>query len=174
MRQPELTTDRLLLRNFNLEDVQETQVLAGDYNVSKTTLNIPFPYLAGMAEEWINTLAKIWETKTGATYAITLNENDQLVGAIGLANIDESQAELGYWIGEQYWRKGNCSEAAKAVINFSFEHLGMNSIVAEHLISNPASGKVMEKAGMHHVETTQKFDRNKKLADMDIYAIRNT
>ena len=62
MRQPELTTNRLLLRNFKLDDAPEIESLAGNYNVSKTTLNIPFPYLPGMAEEWINTLAKIRET----------------------------------------------------------------------------------------------------------------
>jgi len=174
MNQPVLKTRRLLLRSFNLEDANKVQNLAGNYNVSKTTLNIPYPYESGMAEEWINPQSENWKSRTSVVYAITLSESDELVGAISLMQIDGIQGELGYWIGEPYWRKGYCTEAAEALIQFSFDKLKISKIFAEHLTSNPASGEVMKKVGMLHSETTQKVDRAGRMADIENYEIRNT
>jgi len=72
IRQPELMTQRLLLRCFNLDDASEVQELAGNLNVSKTTLTIPYPYEFAMAEEWIGTHQEKWESKTGLVYAIAI------------------------------------------------------------------------------------------------------
>ncbi len=174
MKQPVLKTRRLLLRSFNLDDASKVQNLAGNYNVSKTTLNIPFPYEPGMAEKWISPQPESWDTRTGVVYAINLLETDQLVGAISLVKIDGIQGELGYWIGEPYWGKGYCTEAAKSLVQFSFDKLGLSKVNAEHLASNPASGEVLRKAGMLHTKTTQKVDRDGKMADIEIYEIRNT
>lgn len=172
MKQPELTTERLLLRSFKLDDADEVHILAKNFNVSKTTLNIPYPYVTGMAEEWISTHNEIWKTESGVVYAITMLETGQLVGAIELESIDKSLAVLGYWIGEPYWGNGYCTEAAVSLIQFSFEKLGLSKVIAEHLTTNPASGKVMKKVGMHHIESTQKADRYREMVGMEIYGIR--
>ena len=174
MKPPVLTTERLTLRSFNPGDAAAVQRLAGNYNVSKSTLNIPHPYENGMAEEWISTHEKAWESKTGLVYAITLSNTNQLVGAISLHDIDDSQGELGYWIGEPYWGKGYCTEAARAFVEFLFENLGLSIIHAEHLTSNPASGRVMENIGMRQVRREYKKDRNDKDSSMEIYEIQNT
>lgn len=174
MKQPELVTKRLKLRSFALNDASEIKILAGNYNVSKTTLNIPYPYETGMAEEWIGTHEETWNTKTRVVYAITKLEDDQLIGAISLLITEGSDGKLGYWIGESYWGKGYCTEAATALIQFSFEKLGLNIIIADHLTMNPASGHVMEKAGMHPIGSTVTKDRHQKDAGIEIYEIRNT
>ena len=174
MIQPDLKTERLLLRRFRLNDASEVQKLAGNVNVSKMTLNIPYPYMPGMAEEWISSHQENWEAKARITYAIVKLDSNQLLGTISFVRIDGSQGELGYWIGEPYWGMDYCTEAARELIQFSFQNLGLDKIVAEHLTSNPASGKVMEKAGMSHVMTTHKIDRYGKKASMEVYEIRNT
>jgi len=174
MNQPELTSENLQLRSFCLSDANEVQNLAGNFNVSKTTLNIPHPYEPGIAEEWIGTHQESWETMTGVVYAISLLESDQLAGAISLVIIDGKKGELGYWIGEPYWGNGYCTEATKAIIKFSFTLLDLQRVIAEHLASNPASGEVMKKAGMHHIETIQKDDRYGKMADIEVYEIQKT
>jgi RimJ/RimL family protein N-acetyltransferase len=94
------------------------------------------------------------------------------LGSIGLVSIDGSEGELGYWIGEPYWGMGYCTEAARELIQFSFKNMGLDRIVAEHLTSNPASGKVMVNAGMAHLMTTQKTDRYAEKASMEVYEIR--
>ncbi len=173
MIQPELKTKRLLLRKFQLDDASKVQKLAGNFNVAKMTLNIPFPYEMGMAEAWISTHDENWETKSGVAYAIVKLASRELLGTISLVRIDGLEGELGYWIGEPYWGMGYCTEAARELIRFSFQSLGLEKIVAEHLTANPASGKVMEKVGMKHVMTTQKVDRNGNEASMESYEIRN-
>ena len=173
MNQPELITARLLLRAFSLHDANEVQVLSGNYNVSRTTLNIPFPYESGMAEEWIGLHQSGWQEKSKVVYAITVKETDKLVGAIDLVLTEQSQGLLGYWVGEPYWGKGYCPEAAKALLQLAFGELALSKVYAEHLTSNPASGRVMEKIGMHHVASERKKDRNQELAEMEVYEIRN-
>ena len=174
MKPPVLTTERLTLRSFNIDDAAAVQKLAGNYNVSKSTLNIPHPYENGMAEAWIRTHQKAWEEKTGLVYAVTLSNTNNLLGAISLHDVGDSQGELGYWIGQPYWGKGYCTEAARTFIEFSFETLGPDIIRAEHLTSNPASGKVMEKIGMKHIRREQKKDRYDRDSSTEIYEIRNT
>ena len=95
--QPELRTKHLVLRRFQREDASEVQKLAGNFNVAKMTLNIPFPYEDGMAEEWISTHEENWNTKKSVIYAILKTGTNKLLGAVGLVEIDGLEGELGYW-----------------------------------------------------------------------------
>ena len=154
IEQPRIVSERLVLRPFSLSDAPEVQRLAGAWAIADTTLNIPHPYLDGMAEAWISMHAPNYESGELANFAITEKSDGTLMGAIGLVITRRFQrAELGYWIGKDYWNRGICSEAALAVIAFGFEQLALNKIIAHHLARNPASGRVMEKAGMVHEGT---------------------
>ena len=148
---PSLRTGRLILRPFSPKDAPDVQRLAGDVAVADTTLNIPHPYEDGMAEEWISTHQAVFDEGDGVTFAITMRETGELVGAISLRMANRfHRAEMGYWIGKPYWGKGYCTEAVKAVIAYGFDEMELNRILAYHLTRNPASGRVMEKAGMRY------------------------
>jgi RimJ/RimL family protein N-acetyltransferase len=154
MPQPTLETDRLRLRPFTVDDARLVRELAGAREVAATTLNVPHPYEEGMAEAWIATHAPAYAADEMATFAITLAESAELIGSIGLRiGRSHARAELGYWIGVPHWGRGYATEAARAVIAFGFEELGLNRIYAQHMASNPASGRVMQKAGMRHEGT---------------------
>ena len=145
---PTLHTERLELRPFTLADAPRVRALAGEREVASTTLNIPHPYEEGMAEAWIRSHDPAWMRRERVTYAIT-TEADGLVGAISLGLVlVHRRAELGYWIGVPYWNRGYATEAARAVIGFGFDTLGLERIHATHLTRNPASGRVMQKVGM--------------------------
>ena len=174
MNQPVITTTRLTLRDFTIDDAADVQALAGNYNVSKTTLRIPYPYEDGMAEEWIRSLSLLRDQESELAYAVTLSEPSQLIGAIGLHALEGSSAELGYWIGEPYWGNGYCSEAAQALVEFAFDRLRLDCIRAEHLVTNPASGQVMQNIGMRYVGETVKRDRYDRNARMALYETRKT
>ena len=117
---PTLETERLILRPFRLEDAAEVQRFAGDRSIADTTLNIPHPYEAGMAEEWISKHRPDFEDGKGVTFAITRKSDGSLIGAIGLMGMVKGhQAELGYWIGQPYWSQGFCTEAGAAVLAFA-------------------------------------------------------
>ncbi len=149
MPQPSIETTRLILRSFRLSDAPVVQELAGVRDIADTTMNVPHPYKDGMAEEWIEGHESGYEEGASATFAVVLKNEARLVGAVSLRiERDVNKAELGYWVGKPFWNHGYATEAANAILAYGFEELRLNRIHARHLARNPASGRVMEKAGM--------------------------
>ncbi|MBW4829048.1 MAG: GNAT family N-acetyltransferase [Clostridiaceae bacterium] len=139
IKMPIVETKRLILRPFNFNDRNEVQRLAGDESIAEMTLNIPYPYKDGMAEEWIKTHEKVYKEGKGLNLAIAHKIGKYLIGAIGISIKKEyDSGELGYWIGKPYWNKGYCTEAAQAMLDYGFKEIGLNRIYANHLRKNPA------------------------------------
>jgi RimJ/RimL family protein N-acetyltransferase len=146
---PEITTARLRLRAFSDADAPAVQRLAGDRRVADTTLLIPHPYPDGAAEAWIATHEASWELGRGLVFAVTLQPAGDLIGAIGFTIAREARsAEMGYWIGVPYWNRGYCTEAVRGLVDFGFTRLDLVRIHAHHFARNPASGRVLENAGL--------------------------
>ena len=163
---PPLLTERLILRSFTLEDAADVQRLAGDRDVASTLTNMPHPYEDGMAEEWMQSCSGRFEKDEALNFAITRKTDKHLIGGMELRLDQKNEnAELGYWIGKPYWNCGYATEAAKAVVAYSFEVLKLNRIYAKHYKRNPASGRVLEKVGMQyegclrqHIEKWDNFE----------------
>ena len=163
---PPLLTDRLLLRSFTLEDAVAVQRLAGERDIAAMLPNMPHPYEEGMAEKWIRSCYKQFEKDEALNFAITRKADKNLIGGIALRlDQEHERAELGYWIGKPYWNCGYATEAAKAVVAYSFEVLKLNRIYAYHFTRNPASGRVLKKVGMRyegyrrqHTKRWEKFE----------------
>jgi [ribosomal protein S5]-alanine N-acetyltransferase len=172
-QQPVLEGRRLRLRPFTLADAPAVHALAGDREIASTTLNIPHPYEDGMAEAWIETHAPRYAQGELANFAITERQQDELVGAIGLVILAEhARAELGYWVGVPFWKRGYATEAVALVLRFGFERLALNRIYAMHLVRNPASGRVMQKVGMRYEARLRQHVRKwGRFEDLDLYAI---
>jgi len=172
--QSTLTTERLILRPYILSDAKELQRLIGDREVSDTLLLVPYPYLDGMAEEWIDKQSLEYQEGKSIQFAVTDRNKGFLMGTIGLNNIfqEYQRAELGYWVGKPYWSKGYCTEAASFVLRWGFEVLGLNRISATHMTSNPRSGRVMEKIGMKHEGHMRQYGKKwDKYEDGEMWAI---
>ena len=101
---------------------------------------------------------------------------DQVIGDISVVSQDqESQScELGYILGKKFWGKGFMTEAVIAVLDFLLNEVGIKEIKATYVSLNPASGKVMAKAGMQYVETIpHAIQRKGYCGDKIIYSIQN-
>ena len=144
---PVLQTERLILSQLEEKDIPFIVELLQHRIFSDLTSNIPYPYVENDARSWVEMSKEAFENNTGYTFAIR-NKEGQIIGAIGLHDRDDDKAELGYWIGIPYWNKGYVTEAAKGIIDFGFDELKLNKIFATHFLHNPASGRIMEKAGM--------------------------
>jgi RimJ/RimL family protein N-acetyltransferase len=170
---PTLTTPRLVLRPFRLEDAPAVQQLAGAWEIADTTANIPHPYEDGMAEAWISTHQNQYDTGDSLPLAVTLKSSGELIGAIGLHYKPVNYlAELGYWIGVSYWLQGYCTEAGREMVRYAFDVLQFNRVQARHMTRNPASGRVMQKIGMQYEGTLrQSLYRWAKFEDVAMYAI---
>ena len=146
---PFLETERMLLRPFQMSDALDVRRLAGDIRVAEQLARMPHPYPAGVAEEWISGQRAEYEAGTNLNFAITLKVSSELMGSIGFVlKEDRLRSEIGYWLGVPYWGLSYMTEALEEMIRFGFEDFGLQRIFAVHLATNPASGRVMEKAGM--------------------------
>jgi len=148
---PTLETVRLRLRPFVAADAPVVAALAGDRRVAEQTLTVPHPYRLDDAIAWIATLAPAAAAGEQFTFGIERRDDRNLVGAIALHLAPaHRRAELGYWIGVDHWNRGYATEAARAAIAFGFDVLGLHRIEAHHFAANPASGRVLLKAGMSY------------------------
>jgi len=144
---PTLHTERLTLRPYSPADIPELLPLIGTREVAATTLRIAHPYSEQDAKAFLHLTRdpdKIW-------LAITLRSDGCQIGGIGLrVDPQHKHAELGYWLGIEYWGKGYATEAGREMIRYAFEDLGMHRIFASHFKQNPASGRILEKLRMRH------------------------
>lgn len=142
-----MQTQRLVLRKITLEDAPRVQELVSVPEVAAGTIAIPYPYPDGGAEVWI--LSMIGHEKNSLSRSWAIDFGKELVGAISLSVDEENMiAEIHYWLGVPYWGKGIMSEAGLAVVKYGFEELGLEKIYGRYFVSNPASGRVLQKIGM--------------------------
>ncbi|KTD88517.1 GNAT family N-acetyltransferase [Paenibacillus etheri] len=161
-----ITTERLILRPFELSDAKRVSELCNNYNVYKSTLTLPYPYTIECAISWIEAHEVNFINNMYYEFAITDKSTNELYGAIGLTNKQAHRnGEVGYWIGEEYWGKGYATEATKAIIAFAFSEKHYHKVFAIHFASNPSSGRVMQKCGMvkegillQHIYKENKYD----------------
>jgi RimJ/RimL family protein N-acetyltransferase len=101
--------------------------------------------------------------------------DDAVVGCIGIIlgqDIHECQAEIGYWLGEEYWGKGIMSEALKQMTTYTFEHFPqIQRIFAGVFDTNKASQKVLKRAGINWNPFSQNLSSKKDDVMMDIYML---
>ena len=150
IQQPTLETERLLLRPLTPADAPILARRAGRREIADTTISIPHPYSEQQAREWIAGHVDLFAKGKGVVFGMESKREGTLAGTIGLREIDaeHSQAELGFWVAVECWGQGYATEAARAVVNFGFEQLGLNRIYAHHMVRNPASGRVLTNVGM--------------------------
>src|SRR5579864_9465483 len=144
---PTLETKRLRIRPYSEADIPELLPLIGTREVAATTLRIAHPYTEQDARAFLELAkepGKMW-------LAITLLSDGRQIGGSGM-RIEEQHrhAELGYWLGVDYWGQGYATEAGREMIRYGFEQLDLHRIFATHFAHNPASGNVLRKLGMRH------------------------
>ncbi len=109
--QPVLVTNRLILRAPRDSDIPALVQLADNRHVAQMLARMPHPYGEAEARAFI---AMSQLRRPGAGYALTLAGTGTFVGCAGL-NVKDRGLELGYWIGEPYWKRGFATEAAHAL-----------------------------------------------------------
>jgi len=143
---PTLETSRLRIRPYRNADIAELLPLIGTREVAATTLRIAHPYTEQDAREFFQLAKepdKLW-------LAITLRADARQIGGIGMRiEPQHRHAELGYWLGAAYWGQGYATEAAREMLRYGFEELGLHRIFATHFKHNAASGRILKKIGMH-------------------------
>ncbi len=144
-----LESERLLLRPYARDDAAEIARLLNDAEMARFLMVLPHPFVEFDAR----TLVKAaWRRLTGGRgfdLLITVKDSgDKPVGSVGVGLHDEGQrAELGFWVGRDYWGRGYASEAARRMIDFATETLGVARLTGTVAADNEASLAVLAKLG---------------------------
>ena len=145
-----LETERLILRRFTREDAEAVfWGWTGDSACADRCAWRVHPdpaYTREILEHWID------EYEDNAyNWLVERKDTHELIGNISTVNIKRKHGncELGYCYGSRYWGKGYATEALRHVINFLLDDCRFHLVEARHVSSNPATGRVMQKSGMH-------------------------
>jgi len=142
----ELKGTGFIIRGWKKGDEVSLQKNADNPKVSACLMDrFPYPYTMEHAIHRVNILAS---QDPLVNFAIAID--DQVIGGIGIEprqDVYRKTAILGYWLSEELWGKGIMSEAVKLVTDYAFNQLGLFRIQASVYSKNPASMRVLEKAG---------------------------
>lgn len=165
---PKLFGTLVNLREILINDAQDITLLLMNYNVSKHLWEIPNPYSIDDALEFIKCANSDFNTLKALHFAIESKiiprsrNNLKFVGTISVKNMDlvNKKADLGYWIGEQYWGRGIATECLKLIIDYAFSaELGLKQLCAYVFPENKASMRVLEKNGMNKIGEVNEYHK---------------
>lgn len=146
----ELVGERLVLRELREEDWQAVHRYASDSEVCRFMTWGP-----NTEEETKAHVRRALETsrarpRRSFNLAVTLKDSGEVVGCCGLvvANPEHGEGHIGYSLSRVYWGRGYATEAARLLVKFGFEALGLHRVFATCDPENRASARVLEKAGM--------------------------
>lgn len=161
------------IRKWELADAKDLAATISNPKVQDNLRDgLPYPYTERDGMDFISAMLAADETETFA-FAVTVD--GKAVGSVSIfrqGNIHCRTAELGYYIGEEYWGKGFMTEAVKQACTYVFAHSDILRIYAEPFAYNLASCRVLEKAGFQWEGTLRSNAVKKgKVLDMKMYAL---
>ena len=163
-------TQRLTLRKITQEDMQTIYEFMRNTEVTKYEdwiAHESIEYTRGFIS-WLTS-----DYKTEQNYCWGMQLDEAIIGFILMADVNEWNGSIAYYVDEAYWSKGYATEAVAAVMSYMFSEVNINRIEAKHSTKNTASGKVLKKAGMHyrgHVKEFEFYTSKSEWHDCD-YAI---
>lgn len=146
-----LTTERLILRVLEERDIDAVHAACQDPEIPRWT-PVPSPYHRGHAEGFVREAsANGWRDDTMYNFGVFTREG-ALVSSMGLVHLaslrtPQRQAELGYWTAKEHRGRGYTVEAARAVIGWAFDELGVERLEWVAEAGNAASRGVAERLG---------------------------
>ena len=169
-----IKTNRLILRKFKISDSVD---MFCNWANSKTVTKF-LTWQPHESEQTTKNVIKSWvkeyKNKNFYQWAIVLKGINQVVGSISVVKIDEEKnsVNIGYCLGEKWWRQGIMTESLNAVIDYLFNCVCADEITSTHDVDNPNSGKVMEKCKMKYLYTKKGgATNNNGVVDIKIYNI---
>ena len=168
-----LETNHLVLRRFTLQDaipmlknwIADPEV---QHRYCEPVYRTEFEVLC-LLEAWM----KRYQNPDFYRWAILLRETGMPIGQIAFCRVypEECTAEVEYCIGRRFWGQGYTAEALKRIISFAFCDAGFHRLEAFHTEDNPASGQVMQKAGMRRTDMILRFQQGGIPAGRICYAL---
>jgi ribosomal-protein-alanine N-acetyltransferase len=162
---PELHTARLLLRRWLAADLEPFAAINADPEVMEH-----FPAVHSRTESAL-AIARLeagFERDGYGFWAVELRASGKLAGFVGISPVPEDipfapAVEAGWRLAREHWGRGIAHEAAEAALEFGFQTIGLQEIVAYTAARNTRSRRLMERLGMRH-DAGADFDHPRVLA----------
>ncbi len=142
-----VVADEICLRRWLRSDIDALVRYANNRNVWINLRDrIPHPYNTADAEAWI----AFNERQGEPIHNFAIDLKGEAIGAIGfepMSDVHRLTAAIGYWIGEPFWGRGIATAALERATTYGFTTLGLERIEAYVFSNNPASARILEKAG---------------------------
>lgn len=170
---PVLHSENLVLRELSDNDAGEIFSMASDAEVTRYVEWDTHAALGDTYRAFLQFRSE-YSQRAGIVWAIQIRRTGQLAGLIGIKELDyrNNRANVGYWLGSHHWGRGYATEALEKVISFTLHALGFERIEAKCVAENPASGRVMQKAGMTFEGVCRHGDFVKgRFWDLRIYSV---
>lgn len=163
---------KIILRPLETNDAERLATLANNIKIATNlTDQFPHPYHLEDANRFIS-----MTMNSSPRNVLCIEVNKELIGAIGIHpqnDVWKRNAELGYWLAEDYWGKGIMTEAIQQMVTYGFNNFDIERIFARPFGRNIASQRVLEKTGFT-MEARLKgtIVKNGRVEDECIYGMR--
>lgn len=159
------------VRSFRMSDLESLVRHANDRAVSSNlTDQFPYPYTERDGLAWLKTV----ESQDPET-SFAIATEDELIGGIGLElqkDVYRVGAEIGYWLARPFWGRGIITAAVRAVTDYAFATFDVTRVYAGVYESNPASARVLEKAGYTFEGRLRRaVTKNGKIMDLLLFSM---
>ncbi len=164
----EITTERLILRNFNENDMEDLYLLLKDNDTNKYLPWYPLKSIDETIEFYNNRILQKYIDNIGYFYAICLKDNKP-IGYIAISNRNGNN--FGYALRKEFWNKGIATEASLKMIEILKDN-NFKFITAVHDVNNIPSGEVMKKIGMvYKYSYKEKWQLKNKIITFRMYQL---
>jgi ribosomal-protein-alanine N-acetyltransferase len=144
---PQLATERLDLIEITKIHLFDFFILFSDERVARYYQIIPFKEVKE-AQVYLDLFEFRMKRQTGIRWGIALKGRTNIIGTIGFNSFQRNQTgNLAYDLQFDFWNRGFATEAARAVLNYGFDHLEIIRVEADVMIGNTGSDRVLEKLG---------------------------
>jgi ribosomal-protein-alanine N-acetyltransferase len=166
----QLVLEQCTIRLWRLDDAESLAKYANNRKVWLALRDLfPHPYTTQDAHEFLR--RAIGEQPTTK---FCIEVNSRAVGGMGIhlgQDVHRHTATLGYWLGQNFWRRGIMTEAVAALTDFCFENFTLRRVSAEVFANNPGSARVLEKTGfIFEGRLKNSVIKDGKLLDSLLYA----
>lgn len=170
---PKFNLNYIMLRELKDSDAERYFYYMTKPEVMEFLTEENIPKSVYQAEQEIKYWASLFTRKKSFYWAISLIDNDCLIGTIGFNNIsvDHKKSEISYDLDYYYWGKGIMGKALEAILTFADTKLGLVRVQANVVVNNQRSINLLEKCKFNREGVLSKFEMiNGQLRDYYIYA----
>lgn len=155
---PTLQTARLTLRQFTLADVDALHQILQTPDILRY-FPTPGTPTYERTERIVTRQLEQWQRMGYGWWALTTPSDGRLIGWCGLQFLPETnETEVGYLLAQPFWGAGLATEAARAALNYGFDHFTFPEVIGITHPGNIASQRVLQKAGMQFTRADRYFN----------------